>query len=1759
MVRCHVKAWSQKSADNMIILKNKKMAGENFSAPLISFSLTILVLLALTIATRGTAATCYVPPAGLVGWWPGDGNGNDIIGTNNGVLQGGATATITGEVGQAFNFDGTNSFVQVPDVAVLRPTNLTIETWVRFSSLDSSGTAGSPPGDQYIVFKQNARSGDFEGFDLSKTRVAGGDVFRFLVSSVSAQLAEIHSSTLLTTGTWYHVACVRGSNFTQIYVNGQLERQTNVSFAQNYGAHPLYFGSSGQSYWDHKLKGSLDEVSIYNRALSAGEISSIYASGAAGKCKPGAGLAISSQPQSQTVAVGSNAVFNVGVNGSAPFSYQWQFNGTGIAGATFPGLIVANAQLADGGNYNVVVTNTSGSVTSAMAALTVLIPPAITLQPQGATNIAGGSAVFNAAATGSAPLSYQWRLNGTNLANGVRISGATTANLTVSPLQFSDAGAYTLAVSNAAGSVTSGVAPLIVTGPPVITAQPAGQTLVVGMNATFNVSASGTQPLNYQWRRNGTDLVDGLNIFGSTTAVLNITNVQLGDSANFQVVITNIAGSITSAVAVLTVNPAPTPPLIITPPANQTLTAGSNATFTVTAAGTAPLAYQWRKNGGNMSNGGNVSGAASSALTLTGVQSVDAANYQVVVTNIAGAITSVVASLTVNVPPSISAPPASQTVAVGSNTAFTVTVTGTGPFSYQWRFNGTNLADGGSINGSAGSNLSITGAQPTNAGAYSVVVGNVSGSVTSAVAVLTVTVPGSCSPPVTGLVGWWPGDGNAGDIAGADNGSLQGGATSAAAGLVAQAFSFDGTNSYVQIPDAPVLHPTNLTIEAWVRFASLDSPASGGSAAGDQYIVFKQNTRNGDFEGFDLSKTRVAGGDVFRFLVSSATAQLAEIHSSTLLSTGVWYHVAGVRGSNFTQIYVNGQLERQTNVAFPQDYGNLPVFFGSSGQSFWDHKLKGNLDEVSLYNRALSSNEIASIYAAGAGGKCKGLIPPTISSQPTNRTLVVGGSVTFSVKAGGSAPLNYQWTKDGSKLLNSANISGATGSALTLVNLLVTDAGNYQVVITNNAGAVTSIVATLSTGVPPANDAFASAQTISGSLGSVTGTTLNATKQTGEPNHAGNIGGSSVWYAWSAPSTSPVTFDTALSGFNTLLAVYTGTAVDTLTMVASNDDIAANNFHSRLTFTPVAGTTYKIAVDGANGSGGNVTLRWAQASAALPDLTIVGSAVAPVISTETFGPNTCAVMEGLIQAGTRTIIRFNTETENQGAADLYFGNPANNPLFVFAPCHAHYHFNNYMSYRLRDANGNVAAVGLKVGFCILDVFRWNPGSSSTAKYNCSNQGIQIGWGDVYDTTLDGQWIDITGLPAGNYTIEIEANPQGMIQESNYGNNITQVPITIGNPTAPPLNDNFASAQTLLGGFSSVAGNNLNATKQSGEPNHAGNSGGHSLWYQWTALDTKPVTIDTISSSFNTLLAVYTGSSLTALTPVASNDDIANPGQLQSRVTFPATAGTVYRIAVDGFNGATGNMVLTLNQSIQNDNFANPQFIGGVSGLAYGSDSGATKETGEPNHAGNVGGNSIWYAWTAPINGLATFDTIGSTFNTLLAAYTGNSVDSLTVVAGNDDIDPANNNFLSRVTFNAVGLSRYYIAIDGYNGDTGDSTLNWSLTSGGPAALALKPAAVNQRASLTMDFLPDGECRLAIAGQPLSRYSVEVSCDLIHWTASVPTVSDISGLAFFTDKTTVNMGSQSPSADPVCGRGQVAGVAFTPGSSRFYRAIALPPE
>src|SRR5947207_410837 len=267
------------------------------------------------------------------------------------------------------------------------------------------------------------------------------------------------------------------------------------------------------------------------------------------------------------------------------------------------------------------------------------VAPAITTQPANQMVPAGQTATFTVTATGTAPLSYQWQMNGT------AIGGATAASYTTPATTAADNGdQFTVVVSNAAGSVTSNAAALTVNSAPVaptITRQPASQTVTAGQRATFTVTATGTAPLSYQWQKNGTA------IGGATAASYTTPATTVADNGNqFTVVVSNAAGSVTSNAAALTVNSVPVAPTITTQPASQTVSAGQTATFTVTATGTAPLSYQWQKKIGRASGRERVWYTTPATTT-----SDNGSTVKIVVSNSAGTATSNEATLTVNTAP----------------------------------------------------------------------------------------------------------------------------------------------------------------------------------------------------------------------------------------------------------------------------------------------------------------------------------------------------------------------------------------------------------------------------------------------------------------------------------------------------------------------------------------------------------------------------------------------------------------------------------------------------------------------------------------------------------------------------------------------------------------------------------------------------------------------------------------------------------------------------------------------------------------------------------------------------------------------------------------------------------------------------------------------------------------------------------------------------------------------------------------------------
>jgi hypothetical protein len=257
--------------------------------------------------------------------------------------------------------------------------------------------------------------------------------------------------------------------------------------------------------------------------------------------------------------------------------------------------------------------------------------------------------------------------------------------------------------------------------------------------------------------------------------------------------------------------------------------------------------------------------------------------------------------------------------------------------------------------------------------------------------------------------------------------------------------------------------------------------------------------------------------------------------------------------------------------------------------------------------------------------------------------------------------------------------------------------------------------------------------------------------------------------------------------------------------------------------------------------------------------------------------------------------------------------------------------------------------------------------------------------------------------------------------------------------APPANDAFAAAQELSGREVSVQGLNKNATKEPDEPNHAGEPGGASIWYRWTAPADGDVVVSTCESTFDTLLAVYTGNSLPGLVQEAANDDACG---LRSEVTFVASEGVTYRIAVDGEDAATGEVALALRLAPPNDDFDDAEVISGDQGSVDGMNVGSSREAGESDYHSR----SVWYRWTAPSSGPATFETCGSGFETFSVAYTGDELGALTYITSSDDACA----WSGRMHFTASAGMSYSIAVNGYA--TGDFRLSWNRNPEPPSAV-----------------------------------------------------------------------------------------------------------
>jgi hypothetical protein len=681
----------------------------------------------------------------------------------------------------------------------------------------------------------------------------------------------------------------------------------------------------------------------------------------------------------------------------------------------------------------------------------LVFPPVITADPTNQTVTATATATFSVTADGSAPLSYQWYFN------DAAITDATNSVFTLDDVQPGEAGAYYATVSNAYGSVTSATATLTVNATfppeaPYIITEPTNQTVTAGDTAAFNILAVGGSPLSYQWYFNGT------NLWGATSATLILNGVSSGYAGPYYVTVTDTNGSVTSSIVTLTVN-ASSPsqaPYIITQPSDETVTAGSTATFSVTAGGATPLSYLWYFDGTNVVG-------TNATLVLDDVSLANTGSYQVFISNAYGSTNSIPVILSVNSSgpsqaPYIVAQPANQTVTAGGTATFSVTAGGAAPLSYLWYFDGTNVVG-------TNATLVLNDVSLANTGSYQVFISNAYGSTNSIPVLLSVSSASSCDPAPSGIVAWWPGESNTDDIIGGNNGiaSTELGYTT---GEVGQAFSMNSTNANFFAPASPSLnvgtHGTGLTMEAWIKPSNVN-----GMQPIAEWNSSPENPPHSGSIGVQLwiGQNPASEGVLCATFMQTNDANFMQVSSpSGSLVPNVWQHVAMTydKTNGTITLYIN-----ETMVA-SQFWGH---FIPDTSYNFWvDHRpgdepgdwtygtfLSGPLDELSLYNRALSSDEIAAIYQAGSEGKCTpaSTMAPYIIKQPTNQTVTVGGTATFSVTAGGAAPLQYLWYFDGTNLVG-------TNATLVLNDVSLANTGSYQVFVSNAYGTTNSIPVLLS-------------------------------------------------------------------------------------------------------------------------------------------------------------------------------------------------------------------------------------------------------------------------------------------------------------------------------------------------------------------------------------------------------------------------------------------------------------------------------------------------------------------------------------------------------------------------------------------------------------------------------------------------------------------------------------------------------------------------
>ncbi|MFN8416163.1 MAG: immunoglobulin domain-containing protein [Cytophagaceae bacterium] len=855
---------------------------------------------------------------------------------------------------------------------------------------------------------------------LTLTSVVAGDAgsYACIVTGACAPTATSNSATLTinsvpaisTQPTPVSICATQNASFSVVATGTGLTYQWQKD-GVNISNNAIYSGVTTTSL--SITAASVSEAGNY-RCIVSGTCTPAATSNAVA-LTVGSTASISTNPTPVTICAGQNTTFSITTTGSG-ITYQWQKNGVNISnGGVYSGVTTSVLTLtaltsSEAGNYRCVINNAcAGSLTSTAAALTVNSLPAITTQPTDVTICAATNVSFSVVATGTG-VSYQWQKGGVNITDGGNVSGATTATLNITSASVSDAATYRCVVSGTCTpSINSNGAVLSVGSVASITTQPSPSTVCSGTNTSFTIVVSGTG-VTYQWKKNGVDLVNGGRISGATSSVLNISGVLASDADVYSCVTGNACSSVlTSNTAALTVN---STPAISTHPTNVSVCSGSNASFTVVATGTG-VSYQWKKNGVSITDGGSVSGALTSTLTITGVVSGDAASYTCQVSGTCTpAVTSNPATLTVANSITILSQPSSQSICSGTSAVFTINASG-GSITYQWKKGGVDVVDGGTISGATTSTLTISSSVSGDAGSYTCVLNSTcGGSLTSTAAILLVnsslTIT-SQPADVTTCAG--------------NNASLS--VTATGAGI-----------SYVWKKDGVTL---------------TDGGVYSGATTSTLSITGATVANSGSYVCDLTGSCGVLSSNAATVTVGATTTITTQPSSASACPGSAIFFNVGASGTTLTYQWNKNGIPLS-------DGGNIS---GATTAILTVSSLSGS-DEATYTCDVLG--------ACGANQTSTGAVltlatPPVITTQPISSTACVGQTISLDIIISNPTGAIYVWKKDGNTLSDGGSISGATTSTITLTGVALADAGSYTCEVSLSCtAATTSNTATVAVG-----------------------------------------------------------------------------------------------------------------------------------------------------------------------------------------------------------------------------------------------------------------------------------------------------------------------------------------------------------------------------------------------------------------------------------------------------------------------------------------------------------------------------------------------------------------------------------------------------------------------------------------------------------------------------------------------------------------------